>query len=152
MKDRYLTKGGLSDLKTKLQVLKTGRRREIAEAIHTAKEQGDLSENAEYVSAKEEQRRLEEEIAELEAIIKHAKLITKSSDLAHVDLGDTVTLQCNGSERTYVIVGSDEANPLEGKISNESPMGQALLGKQRGDLVTIPTPAGDKDCEIVEIS
>lgn len=151
MKDRFITKEGLSELKTKLDVLKTVRRREIAEAIHTAKEQGDLSENAEYVSAKEEQRRLEEEIAELEAAIKHAKLIQKSSDLNHVDLGDTVTLQCNGEEKTYIIVGSDEANPLEGRISNESPMGQALLGKQRGDMVNIPIPNGHKSCEIVKI-
>lgn len=152
MKDRYLTKEGLADLKIRLQTLKTGRRREIAEAIHTAKEQGDLSENAEYVSAKEEQRRLEEEIAELEATIKHAKLITKSSDIVHVDLGDTVTLHCDGVEKTYAIVGSDEANPLEGKISNESPMGQALLGRKKGDQVKIPVPNGHKDCEIVKIS
>lgn len=152
MKDRYLTREGLADLKAKLSFLKTERRREIAEAIHTAKEQGDLSENAEYVSAKEEQRRLEEEITELEATIKHAKLITKSPDLDHVGLGDTVTLKYNGEEKTYVIVGSDEANPLEGKISNESPMGQALLGKQRGDKVNIPVPNGHKECAIVKIS
>lgn len=152
MKDRFITKEGLSELKTKLDLLKTGRRREIAEAIHTAKEQGDLSENAEYVSAKDEQRRLEEEIAELEATIKHAKLIQKSADLDHVDLGDTVTLQCNGEEKTYVIVGSDEANPLEGRISNESPMGQALLGKRQGDHVEIPIPNGHKTGEVVKIS
>lgn len=152
MKDRYLTREGLADLKAKLNLLKTERRREIAEAIHTAKEQGDLSENAEYVSAKEEQHRLEEEIAELEAAIKHAKLITKSSDTAHVDLGDTVTLECDGKESTYVIVGSDEANPLEGRISNESPMGQALLGKRKGEQVRIPVPNGHKECVVVQIS
>lgn len=152
MKDRFITKEGLSELKTKLGLLKTDRRREIAEAIHTAKEQGDLSENAEYVSAKEEQRRLEEEIAELETAIKQVKLIRKSVDLDHVDLGDTVTLHCDGAEKTYVIVGSDEANPLEGKISNESPMGQALLGKRQGDQVDIPIPNGHKECEVVKIS
>ena len=151
MKDRYLTREGLADLKEKLSHLKTERRREIAEAIHTAKEQGDLSENAEYSSAKEEQRRLEEEIVEIEAAIKHAKLITKSDDKTHIDLGDTVTLECDGTEKTYAIVGSDEANPLEGKISNESPMGQALLGKAKGEKVKIPVPAGHKQCAIVKI-
>lgn len=151
MKDRYLTREGLADLKEKLSLLKTERRREIAEAIHTAKEQGDLSENAEYVSAKEEQRRLEEEIAELEATVKHAKVITKSDDKIHIDLGDTVTLECNGEEKTYIIVGSDEANPLEGRISNESPMGQALLGRKMGDQVNIPIPAGHKECVVVKI-
>lgn len=152
MKDRYLTREGLADLRSKLNLLKTERRREIAEAIHTAKEQGDLSENAEYVSAKEEQRRLEEEIAELEGAIKHAKVIIKSDDKTHIDLGDTVTLECDGKEQTYAIVGSDEANPLEGKISNESPMGHALLGRKKGEQVKIPVPNGHKECVVVQIS
>lgn len=153
MKDRYITREGLESLRTKLTLLKTERRREVAEAIHTAKEQGDLSENAEYVSAKEEQRRLEEEIAELEATIKHAKIIMKSDNLEQVDLGDAVTLEFgDGQAKTFLIVGSDEANPLDGKISNESPVGQALLGKKRGDTVSIPTPGGETACEIVAVS
>lgn len=152
MKDQYVTKTGLQDLKGRLNFLKSERRKEIAEAIHTAKEQGDLSENAEYQSAKEEQRRLEEEIAELETTLKHARVITKSNDSEHVDLGDTVTLECEGGkEKVYMIVGSNEANPLEGKISNESPMGQALLGKKKGASIQVPTPSGNKECEIVKI-
>lgn len=151
MKEAYVTKEGLNELKEKLHELKTVRRREIADAIHTAKEQGDLSENAEYVQAKEEQRRIEEQIAELEATVKHARVIEKSST-DQIDIGNTVVLDCQGKERTYTIVGSNEANPLEGRISNESPMGQALLGKKKGENVSIPTPAGNKDCVIKKIS
>src|SRR3990167_5690265 len=126
MRETYLTKEGWGELREKLNWLKTVRRREIAEAIHSAKEQGDLSENAEYVNAKEEQNRIEQQIAELEMTVKNARLITKS-DTSSVDVGNTVTLNCNGAERMYRIVGSNEADPLNGKISNESPMGQALL-------------------------
>ena len=145
MKERYLTKEGLLELQDKLHTLKTVRRREIAEAIHTAKEQGDLSENAEYASAKEEQTSLEREIAELEDTVKNAQVIKKTSN-DQVNIGNTVTLHCDDKEKTYRIVGSNEADPLAGKISNESPMGQALLGAKKGDKVSIPTPNGDKEC------
>ena len=151
MKEQYLTKEGLSELQDKLHHLKTVRRREIAEAIHTAKEQGDLSENAEYASAKEEQNRLEQEIAELEDTLKNARLISKASN-DEVSIGNTVTLTCAGTEKSYRIVGSNEANPLDGKISNESPMGQALLGRKQGEEVHIPTPNGDKACEVTSIA
>lgn len=150
MKDTYLTREGLGELKEKLNKLKTVRRREVAEAIHTAKEQGDLSENAEYVNAKEEQRRIEERIAEIESIIKNAQIITHAGT-EEVSVGNTVVLKCNGRELTYRIVGSNEADPLQYKISNESPVGRALLGKKKNEVVTIPTPAGNKECEIVEI-
>ncbi len=151
MREQYLTKEGLADLQDKLHVLKTIRRRQIAEAIHSAKEQGDLSENAEYVTAKEEQNRLEQEIAELEATIKHSLVIAKASNGA-VSIGNVVKLNCNGQERQYRIVGSNEADPLVGKISNESPMGQALLGKKKGEAVSIPTPSGSKDCQVISIN
>lgn len=150
MKDLYLTREGLEEIQEKLQVLKTTRRREIADAIHTAKEQGDLSENAEYVQAKEEQQRIEEQILDLETTLKHAQVIT-SVDKHMVSLGCTVTLMCNGSEREYRIVGSNEADPMQGKISNESPMGKALLNKKTGEEVSIPTPAGNKECKVVKI-
>ena len=150
MKEAYLTKAGLDELKEKLTELKTVRRREIADAINAAKEQGDLSENAEYVQAKEEQRRIEEQIAELESTVKHARVIEKSST-DQVDIGNTVTVDCDGAERVYTIVGSNEADPLKGRISNESPMGQALIGKKKGEAVQIPSPAGDKDCTIKKI-
>lgn len=151
MKDLYLTKEGLTELQDKLTELKTTRRREIAEAIHTAKEQGDLSENAEYASAKEEQNRIEQEIAELETTLKNARLI-KKTDGSAVSVGSIVTLNCEGQERIYRIVGSKEADPTQGKISNESPMGRCLLDKQKGDKVAIPTPIGEKHCTVVKIS
>ena len=150
MKENYLTQEGLEELQGRLTELKTVRRREIADAIHAAKEQGDLSENAEYQQAKDEQRRIEEKISELETTIKHAQIIKKTSG-AEVNIGNTVTLQCSGAEKIYQIVGSNEADPLQGKISNESPMGLALLGKKKSDAVSIPTPAGDKKCEVVDI-
>ena len=150
MNDAYLTKEGLDDLQAKLHELKTIRRREIAQAITVAKEQGDLSENAEYVTAKEDQRRTEEKIAELEATVKHAQIITKS-DTSEVDIGNTVVLKKDDISREYQIVGSNEADPLKGKISNESPMGKALLHKKKGDAVVIPTPAGDKQYDLVGI-
>lgn len=151
MKENYLTKEGLAELQGQLHDLKTVRRREIAEAIHTAKEQGDLSENAEYQQAKEEQHRIEEKIAELETTLKHARIIT-SSDTSTVDIGNTVTLNCDGKERVYQIVGSKEADPLKGRISNESPMGQAILNRKKGEVVIIPTPTGEKECKIVKIT
>lgn len=151
MKETYLTKEGIEDLKNKLHDLKTVKRRKIAEAIHTAKEQGDLSENAEYVNAKEEQVRTEQEISEIEIIIKNAQVI-KETSTDQVDIGNTVTLECDGLEKTYRIVGSNEADPLQGKISNESPFGQALLFKAVGETVSIPTPLGSKNCTIRKIA
>ncbi len=151
MKEQYLTKQGMSELQEKLHILKTVRRREIADAIHTAKEQGDLSENAEYSSAKEEQSRIEQEIAELETTLKNAHVVAKHKTDA-VGIGSVVLLSCNGTEKEYHVVGSNEANPLEGKISNESPMGTALLGAKVGDTVQIPVPAGLKECTIKKIS
>jgi transcription elongation factor GreA len=151
MAETYLTKEGLSELQEKLKELKGVRRRQIAEAIHTAKEQGDLTENAEYVNAKEEQRRIEEQIASIEVKIKNARVITRAGT-DQVSVGNTVKLKCNGKELTYRIVGSEEANPLEAKISNESPVGRALLGKKKGETVVIPTPVGDKECTIITIT
>lgn len=151
MKETYLTSEGLHDLQDKLHELKTVRRREIADAIHSAKEQGDLSENAEYVNAKEEQSRTEQQIAELEATLKHAQIITKLST-ASVEVGNGVTVRCDGTDYNYKIVGSNEADPLKGKISNESPVGQALLHRKKGDTVSIPAPAGARACEIINIT
>jgi len=150
MEEAYLTKEGFEELQKKLNELKTVRRREVAEAIHTAKEQGDLSENAEYVNAKEEQRRIEEHIAEMEATIKSAHVITHPGT-GQVNIGNTVLLNCNGEEITYRIVGSNEADPMKAKISNESPVGRALIGKKKGDQLSIPTPVGDKDCQVIDI-
>jgi len=151
MKPTYLTEEGYKELHEKLKELKTVKRREIADAIHSAKEQGDLSENAEYVNAKEEQTRTEQQIAELEAMLKTAEVIAKGVH-SEVSIGSTVVLSCDGTEKTYEIVGSNEADPLNGKISNESPIGRALLGHKKGDEMVIPSPAGSRECKIVKIS
>ncbi len=150
MKEQYLTKEGMNELQDRLHILKTSHRREIADAIHTAKEQGDLSENAEYASAKEEQNRIEQEIAELETTLKNAHVVAKHKTDT-VGINSVVLLSCNGKESEYHIVGSNEANPMKGKISNESPMGQALLGVKPGETVRIPVPAGTKECTIKQI-
>lgn len=150
MKQTYLTEQGLNELQEQLHELKTIRRREIADAIHTAKEQGDLSENAEYIDAKEEQNRVEQRIAELEMLLKNAVVIKKAT-AESVQIGSHVTLDCAGKERKYQIVGSNEADPLNGKISNESPMGKALLGNSIGSIVVIPTPSGTQECKVVEL-
>lgn len=149
-KKTLVTEEGLKKLRDELQTLKTVRRREVAEAIQRAKEQGDLSENAEYVEAKETQAAAEQRILELEAALKNVELIQKIAD-GRVTVGDTVTIQWNGTETQYTIVGPNEADPASGRISNESPVGTALLGKRPGDLVNIRTPAGPKEARIVSV-
>jgi transcription elongation factor GreA len=127
------------------------RRRNVAEAIQLAKEQGDLTENAEYVDAKDEQGLVEQRIAELDAALKSVEVIRKeTNDL--VSVGDTVTVQWDGTEKTYMIVGPNEADPAEGRISNESPVGVALIGKRTGDIVTIRTPTGPREARIINIT
>lgn len=150
-KKTFLTEEGLKKLQDELQYFKTARRREIAEAIQRAKEQGDLSENAEYVEAKEEQATVEQRILELEAALKTAELIQKKTN-GTVTVGDAVTIRWNGMERTYTIVGANEADPATGRISNESPVGTALLGKRVGDTVTIRTPSGSHEATVVRVT
>lgn len=150
MKKQYhLTVEGKKELETELTEL-IAKRSEIAEKIANARDYGDLSENAEYDAAREEQAMLETRIAELEDILKNADIIkpTKSST---VKVGSTVHLS-NGKKVTYKVVGPVEADPLEGKISNESPIGAALLGKKVGDKVTITTPKGKVDYSIEALS
>ncbi len=149
-KKTLVTEEGRKKLQDDLHILKTTRRREVAEAIQRAKEQGDLSENAEYVDAKDEQAAVEQRILELEGALKNVELIQKASN-GTVRVGDTVTIQWNGTETKYTIVGANEADPTAGRISNESPVGIALLGKRPGDTVSVRTPAGQKDARIVSI-
>lgn len=149
-KDYQLTLDGKQELQTELEELR-GRRVDIAEKIATARDFGDLSENAEYSSAKEEQSQVESRIAEIESILQNARLINPK-DASDVEVGNTVDLKTEGKSVTYTIVGSVEADPLEGKISDESPIGQALLGKKVGDKVTITTPKGETEYEVVKIS
>lgn len=149
-KDYQLTLDGKQELQSELEELR-GRRVDIAEKIATARDFGDLSENAEYSSAKEEQSQVESRIAEIESILQNARLINPK-DASDVEVGNTVDLKTEGKSVTYTIVGSVEADPLEGKISDESPIGQALLGKKVGDKVTITTPKGETEYEVVKIS
>lgn len=150
MKKLYqLTKDGKLELEKELDELK-GRRGDIADKIADARDYGDLSENAEYDSAREEQGLVESRIAEIEDIIQNSEIIATRKK-SHVDLGSTVELNTNGKKVVYSVVGPVEADPLEGKVSNESPIGQALMGKKVGDKATITTPKGEIEYDIVSI-
>lgn len=150
-KQYHLTAEGLAELKTELAEL-VARRSEIANEIAAARSQGDLSENAEYHEAKEEQGRNEGRIEEIESIIASAEIITAPKDDNKVRLGSKVKLNGNGTAKEFQIVGTVEADPLNGKISDESPIGQALLGKKEGEEVEIKTPAETTTYKIAQIS
>lgn len=150
MKKLYqITEEGKKELEIELTDLKS-RRGDIAEKIANARDFGDLSENAEYDSAREEQGLVESRIAEIEDILLNAELI-KAGGKSKVGLGSKVELKTGAKTVTYHVVGPVEADPLEGKISNESPIGAALMGKKVGDVATITTPKGDISYEIVQI-
>ncbi len=148
----YLSAEGLEKLKQQLQELKTARRRDIASRLEHAKSLGDLSENAEYQEAKEEQSLVESEIVNLEEMIRDAVLIKKSRRTDRVEVGSTISVKSDRGEETYTIVGSEEASPAEGKISNESPLGRTFLGKCLGDKVEVKTPVGAAHYEILSIN
>lgn len=131
-----ITAEGKKDLEKELEELKS-RRPEIAEKIATARSYGDLSENEDYTAARGEQKVVEGRIQEIEDILLHAKVI-KAGKKSKVDMGSVVSLVSDGKTSTYTLVGAVEANPLEGKISNESPIGLAIFGKKVGDKVTLP--------------
>ena len=153
-KKNILTYGGLKKYEDELQELKVVRRKEVAQKIKEAREQGDLSENAEYDAAKDEQRDIEARIEEIEKILRHAEVVVEEE----VDL-DKISVGCQGrildcefdEELEYKIVGSTEANSLKGKISNESPVGKALLGAKVGDIVNVETQAGVLQYKVLEI-
>lgn len=153
MKKQYrLTKDGIDELDTELKGL-VGRRGEIAESIKTAREQGDLSENAEYHAAKDDHERNEARIAELEGILGSVEVIKKPKGDGKVQLGSSVKLQGeSGKTKEFQVVGTVEADPLSGKISDESPIGKALLGKKLDEEVEIVTPAETATYKIVSIS
>lgn len=150
-KQFHMTKDGIKELQDELDSL-VARRGEIADSIKTAREQGDLSENAEYHSAKEDQERTESRISEIEHILANTEVIAKPKSDGEVVLGSTVKLKGDSGEKTFSVVGTVEADPLEGKISDESPIGRALLGKKVGDKVEIPTPNDIKNYKVQEIS
>ncbi len=153
-KKNILTYEGLKKYEDELHELKVVRRQEVAQKIKEAREQGDLSENAEYDAAKDEQRDIEARIEELEKILKNAEVVVEDEvDLDRINIGCKVRIldvEFN-EELEYKIVGSTEANSLKGKISNESPVGKALMGKQVNETVTVDSPAGSFQYKILEI-
>jgi transcription elongation factor GreA len=148
---RYLSKEKLEELKKELAKFKTAKRIEVAERLKRAKEFGDLSENSEYAEAREEQENVELRISELEEIIKNAVIFKKGKGRATVGIGSTVEVKKNNETKKFVIVGSDEARPEQGLISNESPLGAMLIGKKQGDVFSLTTRAGEIRYKIVRI-
>jgi transcription elongation factor GreA len=154
-KKKLLTYAGLRALEQELEDLKVVKRKEVAQKIKEAREQGDLSENAEYDAAKDEQRDIEARIEELETILKNVEVVDEEEvDLDKINVGCAVKVYdiTFDEEMDFKIVGSTEANSLEGKISNESPVGQALIGKTVGDVVDVETQAGLMQFKVLEIS
>lgn len=150
--DVYLTAEGLKKLKEELEHLRTIRRKEVAERLREAMEGGDLIDNAEYEAAKNEQAFIEGRILEIEHKLAQARIIEPGESTGIVDIGNTVVVKQDGKKReTFTIVGAAEADPKSGLISNESPLGQALLGHQVGDEVEVDAPAGVLSFQIVKI-
>jgi transcription elongation factor GreA len=151
-KPTYLSKDGLEKLRSELDEMVSVKRPEVANRIHDAKEHGDLSENAEYEDAKNEQAFVEGRIQTLEALIKNATINDENHSTDHVQNGSTVSVESPDGKEAFTIVGSAEAKPAEGRISNESPVGRALLGKKKGEKVVVKVPAGDFTYKIVGIT
>ncbi len=151
MTKQYLTKERLEEFKEELETLKNQKRVEVAERLKQAKEYGDLSENSEYAEAREEQANVETRIAELEDLLKKAVTIQMTEGGDTVTVGSTVTVRKGEKTMSYTIVGSYEAMPEEGRISDESPLGKAFLKKKVGDTVEVTTPAGPATYEVVKI-
>ncbi|HEU5090275.1 MAG TPA: transcription elongation factor GreA [Roseiflexaceae bacterium] len=154
-KPAYLTREGQAKLEAELEELTTSGRKDIAERINAAKELGDISESGEYEDAKNQQAHLEGRIREIKSILSRAQLIDEEQNgHGEVRVGSKVTVRIDGEDEdeTWVIVGSAEARPREGKISNESPIGSALLGKRPRQKVTVETPSGQMKLTIVKIN
>jgi transcription elongation factor GreA len=147
----FLTPEGRAQIEQELDYLVNVRRQEVAAQIGAAAEDGDLSENAAYDHAKEEQSRLEGRIGELQSFLRNAVLIQGTISNGLVQLGSTVTIDEGGEHDTYTIVGPLEAAPLKGRISNESPIGKALLNHKAGEMVEVLAPAGTRQVRIVEV-
>jgi len=147
----YLSQEGIETIKKELQELKTKKRQEIAVCLQEAKDLGDLSENAEYFEAKEAQSFNENRIIELEELLKNAVVIETSSEEDIVRVGSTIEVKSNNNAEIFNIVGSAEAKPQEGKISNESPLGRAFLGRKIGDKIEVKSPSGITKYKIIKI-
>ncbi len=152
MSKKYLlTQEGLVKLNDELKELINKKRPDVIERIREAASHGDLSENADYAQAREEQSFIEGRIQEIEDIVKNAEIITTQTHGSTVTIGSTVTVKNSGTDRKYTIVGSNEANPKEGKISNESMVGKSLLGRKVGEKFNVTTPGGEMAYEIINI-
>jgi len=152
MSEQIISQEGYDKIKEEINYLTTTKRREIAERIERAKDLGDLSENAEYSEAKDAQAMNEGRVIELGNILKNVMVVENGGGKKEVVMGSKVKVKVDGKEREYTIVSFNEADPLEGKISNESPLGVAFLGKKKGDKVEVTTPRGDMQFKIIKIS
>jgi len=151
MPNKIVTPSGLKKYQDELDNLKNVKKRELAVAIQEAKEQGDLSENAAYAAAKDEMDHVERRIEELETILKTVEVVSKEKSKGAVIIGSKVKLDLGGEQIDYEIVGSNEADPSKGLISNESAVGEALLGKKEGEQVSVQTPGGEVEYKIISI-
>jgi len=151
MNEQIISQEGYDKLQAELTLLTTVRRKEIAERIERAKELGDLSENAEYSEAKDAQAMNEGRILELTNTLKNVTIVQRNSASNEVAMGSRVTVKVNGNEKEYLIVSFNEADPINGKISNESPLGVAFLHHQKGDEVIVETPKGKVNYKIIKV-
>lgn len=153
MATSFLTKEGYQKLQDELEFLRTQKRQEIAQRLHEAMEGGELIENAEYEAAKNEQAFVEGRIKELEILLATARIVEDASGAGVVQVGSRVTIREDGldDEECYIIVGAAEANPSNGRISNESPLGRALMNKQAGDKVQVDAPAGSFTVHVLKV-
>lgn len=151
MSEQIITQEGYDKLQDELNYLSLIKRREIAERIERAKDLGDLSENAEYSEAKDAQALNEGRILEITNILKNVTVVNNEGGHEDVIMGSCVTVKCDGKEKKYTIVSFNEADPINGKISNESPLGVAFLGKKKGAIVQVETPRGIVEYKIVKI-
>lgn len=151
MNEQIISQEGYDKLQAELTLLTTVRRKEIAERIERAKELGDLSENAEYSEAKDAQAMNEGRILELTNTLKNVTIVQRNFASNEVAMGSRVTVKVNGNEKEYLIVSFNEADPINGKISNESPLGVAFLHHQKGDEVMVETPKGKVSYKIVKV-
>lgn len=151
MSEQIITQEGYNKLQDELTHLSSVKRREIAERIEKAKDLGDLSENAEYSEAKDAQALNEGRILELTNVLKNVTVVNNGGGSDEVSMGSTVTVKSGDKEKVYTIVSFNEADPLDGKISNESPLGVAFLGKKKGTSVNVETPRGIVEYKIIKI-
>ena len=149
---QYLSAEKLASLKTELAELKTNKLPKTADRIDEARQMGDLSENAEYHAAREELAWAQSRVKEIEAIIDNSSVIKGGGPSTSIQIGSVITVKINGKEKIYTLVGAQESDPAAGKVSNDSPLGQAFTGKSKGDLVEVEAPAGKVLYEILEIN